>query len=73
LGSATLAPAFGALPTPLKILGEPHALLQPAGSPTPPSAGSYTPGSVGKSPRKVGGLGVCGYYMHDLLKVKTSN
>ena len=36
--------AFGGLSPLLTFLGEPHALLQPAGSPTPPSAGGETPG-----------------------------
>ena len=42
--AATLPPAFGGLATPLKFLRTHQSLLQPAGSPTPPSAGGTTPG-----------------------------
>ena len=43
-GSATLRPAFGGRATPLTSLKGPQHALQPAGSPTQPSPGAYTPG-----------------------------
>ena len=43
-GSATLPPAFLGRPSPLTSWPKPQHALQPAGSPTPPSPGCYTPG-----------------------------
>ena len=73
-GSATLPPAFLGRPSPLTSLGTHQALLQPAGSPTPPSPGCYTPGKCcrkSEEGRRPGGSEVIMRLI--LLKVKTSN
>ena len=43
-GVGAVFPAFGGRATPLKFMGTRLPAVQPAGSPTPPSPGCYTPG-----------------------------